>query len=196
MRAMLLVLVLGCGGSAPTASRSTALENEAPPLPATAADDQLAAELAALPEAHVIYVHPVGWFRTNRYVAYFGTNPRSGERVHVPAKVTVYWSPSPAFAAELAHEPSPILDRYPTEKARYRAAMSLEADPPDDADDPTIVVRPAWSDGLGARLHRELAGVGRAAIQGVGTLEIDRDRADGFVRFVPEGTVEPEEDRD
>jgi nucleoid DNA-binding protein len=190
------LLVIGCGGSASPASRSPTIMNDATDPPAASADDRLAAELARLPEAHVVYLHPVGWFSTTYFKGYEGTNPRTGEPVHVPGKLTIYWSSSPAFLAALVHQPSPILDRYPTEKARYRAAMSLEADPPDDADDPTVVLRPAWADALGERLRLELVAGGHAVIRGVGTLEVARDRPEAYVRFHGEGAAEDVEDRD
>jgi len=168
VRALLLALVVACGGSSAPASGTLANAASTAPSSPAELDKRLVAALDKLPDDHYLYVHPAGWFTAR----------------HFTGKLTVYWTPSPALLAELEHKPSPIADTYPTEKKRFRAAISLQADPPEEEMDPTVIDRPPWADELGARLHHDLLTQGRASIAKLGDLIVDKS-VDPAVQFHP-----------
>lgn len=117
--------------------------------------NRFVAGIAGLPNRDAVYLDGIGWFQVLRFDEYNGKNPRTNERIHVPAKVVLEF------------------------QADENLVNTLNGRESEDLGDPThsneagvTIHRYEWSAQLASRMQAELIARGRLHIAGFGSLRI------------------------
>lgn len=119
-------------------------------------NEQLLRAIETLPADDALYLDDVGWFQIRRYEAYEGKNPRTNERVHVPAKTLVMF------------------------EADGNLLNILNGRPREDLGDPTQsnrnnkIQRHAWAKPLASWINNELLTRRTATVADFGTLRVEK----------------------
>ena len=120
---------------------------------------------------HALYLDDVGWFQLRRYEAYEGRNPRTGERVFVPAKSLLMFTPDGNLLSVLNGRPREDL-----------------GDPTDGAPD-VVIHRHDWARPIANRILEELFTTGVSQIAGFGTLRVERRELENVAGPISENRV-------
>jgi len=123
--------------------------------------EQLVAAIETLPTNDALYLDDVGWFQVLRFDAYDGKNPRTNERVEVPAKTQLNFEAHGNFLNVLNGRPREDL-----------------GDPTQSNRDNVTILRYDWAKRLATCMAEELCARGVLHIAGFGSLCIDDGEVD------------------